>query len=48
MERKRSRVPTATYFDEMIHGAGKQKHCLFGMLSFLQENWRTAAYSLKS
>ena len=28
-ERKSSRVPTATYFDEMMYGAGKQKHCSF-------------------
>ena len=48
MKKKRSRLATANYFDEMKYGAGKQEHCSFEMFSFLQENWRVVAYSLKS
>ena len=47
-ERESSRLPTANYFNEMMCGAGKQKHCSLGMFSFLQENWRVVTYSLKS
>ena len=48
MKKKRSRLATANYFDEMMYGAGKHEHYSSGMFSFLRENWRVVAYSLKS
>jgi hypothetical protein len=48
MKRKRSWLPTATYFDEMLYGTGKQKRSSLGMLSFLKENWRAVTYFLQS